>query len=272
MRSAGSGRGRRPSIQQRTALVLKFQEDMKIEDIATVMGKSSGAVKLLIHRGVSKLPRRRRRAEACRMSMHHDRSSTTSCRTRSFATSPTCWLPLAGGTPLDEAFRSGLRRQLMQKAWEMARAALRCGGACSHPPAWPGSARPPDLCLIARLVVYKPCSPQADSTRSSSTARSMAAMPSPCSSRSSSSSTSRWTTHPLKYDARRVATTERSRSRATQGASCVLGPQGVTSGCVDRGVGEAPELGVEPRDDVIAEPFVSGCLAPSARRSIVTWY
>jgi RNA polymerase sigma factor (sigma-70 family) len=42
-------------IQQRTALVLKFQEDMKIEDIAVAMGKSAGAVKLLIHRGVSKL-------------------------------------------------------------------------------------------------------------------------------------------------------------------------------------------------------------------------
>jgi RNA polymerase sigma-70 factor (ECF subfamily) len=42
-------------LQQRTALVLKFQEDMKIEDIAVVMGKSSGAVKLLIHRGVSRL-------------------------------------------------------------------------------------------------------------------------------------------------------------------------------------------------------------------------
>jgi RNA polymerase sigma-70 factor, ECF subfamily len=41
--------------QQKTALVLKFQEDMKIEDIAVVMGKSAGAVKLLIHRGVSRL-------------------------------------------------------------------------------------------------------------------------------------------------------------------------------------------------------------------------
>lgn len=39
---------------QRTAMVLKFQEDMKIEDIAAAMGKSSGAVKLLIHRGVSR--------------------------------------------------------------------------------------------------------------------------------------------------------------------------------------------------------------------------
>src|SRR5262245_21180745 len=41
--------------QQRTALVLKFQEDMKIEDIAVAMGKSAGAIKLLIHRGVTKL-------------------------------------------------------------------------------------------------------------------------------------------------------------------------------------------------------------------------
>jgi RNA polymerase sigma-70 factor (ECF subfamily) len=42
-------------VQQRTALVLKFQEDMKIEDIAVAMGKTPGAVKLLIHRGVSHL-------------------------------------------------------------------------------------------------------------------------------------------------------------------------------------------------------------------------
>ncbi len=41
--------------QQRTALVLKFQEDLKIEDIAVVMGKSPGAVKLLVHRGVTRL-------------------------------------------------------------------------------------------------------------------------------------------------------------------------------------------------------------------------
>ena len=40
---------------QRTALVLKFQEDMKISDIAAVMGKSEGAIKLLIHRGVTRL-------------------------------------------------------------------------------------------------------------------------------------------------------------------------------------------------------------------------
>jgi RNA polymerase sigma-70 factor (ECF subfamily) len=41
--------------QQRTALVLKFQEDLKIEDIALAMGKSPGAVKLLVHRGVTRL-------------------------------------------------------------------------------------------------------------------------------------------------------------------------------------------------------------------------
>ena len=41
--------------QQRMAMVLKFQEDMKIEDIAVAMGKTPGAVKLLIHRGVSKV-------------------------------------------------------------------------------------------------------------------------------------------------------------------------------------------------------------------------
>jgi RNA polymerase sigma-70 factor (ECF subfamily) len=41
--------------QQRMAMVLKFQEDMKIEDIAGVMGKTPGAVKLLIHRGVTKV-------------------------------------------------------------------------------------------------------------------------------------------------------------------------------------------------------------------------
>ena len=41
--------------QQRTAMVLKFQEDLKIEDIAVAMGKTPGAVKLLIHRGVTKV-------------------------------------------------------------------------------------------------------------------------------------------------------------------------------------------------------------------------
>jgi RNA polymerase sigma-70 factor (ECF subfamily) len=40
---------------QRIAMVLKFQEDMKIDDIAAAMGKSPGAVKLLIHRGVTRI-------------------------------------------------------------------------------------------------------------------------------------------------------------------------------------------------------------------------
>lgn len=41
--------------QQRTAMVLKFQEDLKIEDIAVAMGKTPGAVKLLVHRAVTRL-------------------------------------------------------------------------------------------------------------------------------------------------------------------------------------------------------------------------
>ena len=43
--------------QQRTAMILKFGEDRKIDDIALIMGKSSGAVKLLLHRGVERLRR-----------------------------------------------------------------------------------------------------------------------------------------------------------------------------------------------------------------------
>ncbi|MBO0705003.1 MAG: sigma-70 family RNA polymerase sigma factor [Candidatus Dormibacteraeota bacterium] len=43
--------------QQQTAIVLKFQEDLPIEDIAAVMGKSRGAVKLLIHRAVTNVRR-----------------------------------------------------------------------------------------------------------------------------------------------------------------------------------------------------------------------
>ena len=41
--------------QQRRALTLKFQEDLKISQIAHLMGKSPGAVKLLIHRGMRHL-------------------------------------------------------------------------------------------------------------------------------------------------------------------------------------------------------------------------
>jgi RNA polymerase sigma-70 factor, ECF subfamily len=43
--------------QQRAAMVLKFGEDLKIDQIARIMGKSSGAVKLLLHRGVERLRR-----------------------------------------------------------------------------------------------------------------------------------------------------------------------------------------------------------------------
>ena len=42
---------------QRTEMVLKFGEDKKIDEIAHIMGKSAGAVKLLLHRAVEKLRR-----------------------------------------------------------------------------------------------------------------------------------------------------------------------------------------------------------------------
>jgi DNA-directed RNA polymerase specialized sigma24 family protein len=38
-------------------MVLKFSEDRKIEEIAQILGKSSGAVKLLLHRAVERLRR-----------------------------------------------------------------------------------------------------------------------------------------------------------------------------------------------------------------------
>jgi DNA-directed RNA polymerase specialized sigma24 family protein len=38
-------------------MILKFSEDKKIEEIALIMGKTSGAVKLLLHRGVERLRR-----------------------------------------------------------------------------------------------------------------------------------------------------------------------------------------------------------------------
>ena len=38
--------------QQRTAMTLKLGEDMKLAQIGVIMGKSEGAVKLLIHRGM----------------------------------------------------------------------------------------------------------------------------------------------------------------------------------------------------------------------------
>jgi RNA polymerase sigma-70 factor (ECF subfamily) len=41
--------------QQRTAITLKLGEDLKLADIGVVMGKSEGAVKLLVHRGMISL-------------------------------------------------------------------------------------------------------------------------------------------------------------------------------------------------------------------------
>jgi RNA polymerase sigma-70 factor (ECF subfamily) len=49
---------------QRTAMILKFSEDRKIEEIAVIMGKTSGAVKLLLHRGVERLRRELPQLEA----------------------------------------------------------------------------------------------------------------------------------------------------------------------------------------------------------------
>jgi len=40
---------------QRMAMVLRFQEDMRIEDIAAAMGKTPAAVKLLLHRGLRRV-------------------------------------------------------------------------------------------------------------------------------------------------------------------------------------------------------------------------
>ena len=39
--------------QQRTAMTLKLGEDLKLAQIGEIMGKSEGAIKLLIHRGMS---------------------------------------------------------------------------------------------------------------------------------------------------------------------------------------------------------------------------
>jgi RNA polymerase sigma-70 factor (ECF subfamily) len=43
--------------QQRDAMILKFGEDRKIDEIARIMNKTSGAVKLLLHRAVERLRR-----------------------------------------------------------------------------------------------------------------------------------------------------------------------------------------------------------------------
>lgn len=41
--------------QQRTAITLKLGEDLKLAQIGTIMGKSEGAIKLLVHRGMTTL-------------------------------------------------------------------------------------------------------------------------------------------------------------------------------------------------------------------------
>jgi RNA polymerase sigma-70 factor (ECF subfamily) len=43
--------------QQRAAMILKFSEDMTMEDIGAVLGKSQAAAKLLIYRAVQRLRR-----------------------------------------------------------------------------------------------------------------------------------------------------------------------------------------------------------------------
>jgi RNA polymerase sigma-70 factor (ECF subfamily) len=51
---------------QRLAIVLKLGQDMHTSDIAACMGRSEGAVKLLIHRGLATVRRRLREPAPCR--------------------------------------------------------------------------------------------------------------------------------------------------------------------------------------------------------------
>jgi RNA polymerase sigma-70 factor (ECF subfamily) len=44
-------------VQQRAAMILKFSEDMTMEEIGAVLGKSSAAAKLLIYRAMQRLRR-----------------------------------------------------------------------------------------------------------------------------------------------------------------------------------------------------------------------
>jgi RNA polymerase sigma-70 factor (ECF subfamily) len=52
---------------QRAALVLRFFGDLSIDEIAALMGRSAGAIKMLIHRGMATLRERYRRAERAAM-------------------------------------------------------------------------------------------------------------------------------------------------------------------------------------------------------------
>jgi RNA polymerase sigma factor (sigma-70 family) len=46
---------RRLPVDQRAAIVLRFYEDLPIAEIATAMGKPTGTVKSLLHRGLARL-------------------------------------------------------------------------------------------------------------------------------------------------------------------------------------------------------------------------
>jgi hypothetical protein len=48
---------------QRAALVLRFFGDLSIDEIAALMGRSAGAIKMLIHRAITTLRERYRQAE-----------------------------------------------------------------------------------------------------------------------------------------------------------------------------------------------------------------
>jgi hypothetical protein len=56
--------------------------------------------------------------------------------------------------PLDEAFRSGLRRQLMKKAWEMGEGRTSFWGRSSGPPVLAWAAAAAGVVLIASVVIY----------------------------------------------------------------------------------------------------------------------
>src|SRR5439155_138011 len=92
--------------QQRTALVLKFQEDMKIEDIAVAMGKSAGAGLGRSHRGpaADRVPRHHEcPAAAWRLrSGRHPRQRGRQSQRRAPAAHPRLVQP-AHGPPVDRA-------------------------------------------------------------------------------------------------------------------------------------------------------------------------
>ena len=122
---------------------------MKIEDIAVAMGKSPGAVKLLIHRGVSRLREDAGRLEAGRMSMHHDpelddvlqddelRRIGRSAERRRAGRSRRSTTRSAPGCAASSCSRHG--------TWARAGTSL-VAARCSRRPGWRGPARPPGWC------------------------------------------------------------------------------------------------------------------------------